>query len=95
MIVKAIWNGKVVATTDKPQNVEGNYYFPPNSISEEYFQKSEETTVCHWKGTALYFDIVVDGKTNKDAAWYYPEPSGMANHIKGYIAFWKGVVIEK
>ncbi len=95
MLVKAIWNGQIIATTDKPQNVEGNYYFPADSINQEYFQKSEEHTVCHWKGTASYYDIIVEGETNKDAAWYYPTPSSMANHIKGYIAFWKGVNVIK
>lgn len=95
MIIKAIWNGKVLASTDKPQNVEGNYYFPPESIDKKYFQKSNEQTVCPWKGTASYYDIVVDSEINKGAAWYYPTPSSMANHIKGYIAFWKGVNIIK
>jgi len=95
MKVKAIWNGKVIASTDKPVNVEGNYYFPPDSINMEYFRKSEIQTVCHWKGTASYYDVIVDNKVNKDAAWYYPAPSGMASNIKNHIAFWKGIIIEK
>ena len=95
MIVKAIWNGKVIAKTDKPVNVEGNYYFPPDAVNKKYIKETDTHTVCHWKGTASYYDIVVDGNTNKDAAWYYPNPSSMANNIKDHIAFWKGVTIEK
>ena len=94
MIVKAIWNGKILASTEKPLNVEGNYYFPPESVNMEFFKGSDEHTVCPWKGTASYYDIVVDGKVNKDAAWYYHTPSSMASHIKDYIAFWKGVKVE-
>ena len=95
MKVNAIWNGKVIATTAKPVNVEGNYYFPPDSINKEYFKECEVHTVCHWKGTASYYDIVVDNKINKEAAWYYPNPSNMAKNIKNHVAFWKGVIIEK
>ena len=92
--MKAIWNGKVIAESDKTINIEGNQYFPPESVNKEFISGSETNTVCHWKGTASYYDIVVDGKTNTDAAWYYPEPSGLANHIKGYIAFWHGVEVK-
>ena len=91
---KAIWNGKVIAESDETINVEGNQYFPANSINKEYFKNSDTSTVCHWKGTASYYNVVVDGNENKDAAWYYSEVSEMAKNIKGYIAFWKGIKIE-
>ena len=91
--MKAIWNGKIIAESDKTINIEGNQYFPEKSVNKDYLLNSETHTVCHWKGTASYFDIVVDGKTNKDAAWYYPEPSALAEKIKGYIAFWHGVEV--
>lgn len=91
--MKAIWNVELIAESDKTINIEGNQYFPPESVNNEFLSGSETNTVCHWKGTASYYDVVVDGKTNKDAAWYYPDPSGLANHIKGYIAFWHGVEI--
>lgn len=93
--MKATWNGQVIAESDKTINVEGNQYFPPETVKTDFLSASETHTVCHWKGTASYYDIVVDGKTNKDAAWYYPETSGLANKIKGYVAFWKGVRVEK
>jgi uncharacterized protein (DUF427 family) len=94
---KAIWNGKVIAEVPegKYEVVEGNVYFPPESINKEYFQASETHTVCSWKGTASYYSVVVDGKVNQDAAWYYPEPKSAANNIKGYVAFWRGVTVEK
>lgn len=91
--MKAIWNGKVIADSDKIINLEGNKYFPLKSVKMEYLTNSETQTVCHWKGTASYYNVVVDGETNKDAAWYYPEPSAMANKIRGYLAFWNGVEI--
>lgn len=91
--MKAIWNGKVIAESDKTINIEGNQYFPVESVNKELLTSSEAHTVCPWKGTASYYDIVVDGKTNKDAAWYYPEPKALADKIKGYIAFWKGVEV--
>jgi len=93
--MKAIWNGKIIAESDKTINIEGNQYFPPESVKKEFLSGSETNTVCHWKGTASYYDVVVDGKTNKDAAWYYPDPSALANHIKGYIAFLHGVEVTK
>jgi len=92
--MKAIWNGQVIAESDKTINVEGNQYFPPETVNKDFISGSKTHTVCHWKGTASYYDIVVDGKTNKDAAWYYPETSERASHIKGYIAFWKGVKVK-
>ena len=93
--MKAIWNGKIIAESDKTINIEGNPYFPPESVNKEFIKGSETNTVCHWKGTASYYDIVVDGKINSDAAWYYPEPSELAKHIKGYVAFWHGVEVKK
>lgn len=91
---KAIWNGAVLAASDNCEVVEGNQYFPPDSINPEYFQPSDTHTVCSWKGQASYYNIVVDGKENKDAAWYYPNPKEAANNIKGYVAFWRGVKVE-
>ena len=91
---KAIWNGKVIAETDKYETVERNIYFPPDSIKKEYFRPSDMHTVCPWKGTASYFTIAVDGAENKDAAWFYKEPKDAAKNIKGYIAFWRGVKVE-
>jgi len=93
--MKAIWNGKVIAESDNTINIEGNQYFPPESIKNEFFTGSETHTLCPWKGKASYHNLVVDGKTNKDAAWYYPEPSELAKSIKNYVAFWKGVEVTK
>lgn len=93
-MAKAIWNGVVLAESDKGIVVEGNIYFPPESIKGEHFRKSEAHSTCPWKGEASYYDIAVQEKVNKDAAWYYPEPKPMAKHIKGYVAFWKGVTVE-
>lgn len=91
---KAIWNGQVLAESNETVNIEGNAYFPADSINKEFFKESSTNTVCHWKGTASYYTIEVDGKENKDAAWYYPEVSELARAIKGHVAFWKGVQIE-
>ncbi len=91
---KAIWNGKVIAESEKVLKVEGNFYFPPESIKKEYFQENDSHTVCTWKGNDSYFDIVVGGKTNQSAAWYYPQPSSAAQEIKDCVAFWKGVTVE-
>lgn len=90
----ARWNGAVLAESDQCELVENNYYFPPKAIHKEYFEPSDTHTTCPWKGTASYYDIVVNGERNKDAAWYYPEPKPAAKHIAGYVAFWKGVEIE-
>jgi uncharacterized protein (DUF427 family) len=94
-MVKAVWNDKVLAESDKCEIVEQNYYFPPESVHKEYLKESDKHTVCPWKGTANYYDIVVKDKINEAAAWYYPEPKAAANNIKNYIAFWKGVEIIK
>ena len=92
--MKAIWNGKVIAESDKTINIEGNPYFPASSVKMEFFKPSETHTVCPWKGTASYYSIEVEGKINKDAAWYYPETSSLAEKIKGYVAFWEGVEVK-
>jgi len=93
-MAKAIWNGVVLAESDQCEMVEGNYYFPPDSIDRQYFQKSDTHTICSWKGTASYYTVVVEGQENKDAAWYYPDPKPRAENIKDYIAFWRGVKVE-
>jgi len=91
---KAIWNGTVLAESDKCEVVEGNQYFPAESINKQYFKDSNTHTTCPWKGVASYYTIEVDGQQNKDAAWYYPEAKDRAKNIEGYIAFWKGVKVE-
>ena len=94
-MAKATWNGVVIAESSKTVVVEGNQYFPPDSINKAYLKESSRTSVCPWKGTASYFDIVVDGEVNSGAAWYYPQPKSAASEIKDHIAFWKGVKVEK
>ena len=93
--MKAIWNGKVLAESDQTEMVEGNHYFPPESLNNAYFKESSHTSTCPWKGLAHYYSIEVDGDTNKDAAWYYPEPQDAARQIKGHVAFWKGVEVTE
>ncbi|MFQ5651217.1 MAG: DUF427 domain-containing protein [bacterium] len=93
-MAKAIWNGKVLAESNKVEVVEGNKYFPPDSINEEYFEDSNTRTECPWKGTAHYYHLQVNGQVNVDAAWTYPEPKEGALNIKGHVAFWRGVEIE-
>lgn len=91
--MKAIWNNKVIAESDDTIVVEGNHYFPADSINREFFAPSETHTVCGWKGTASYYDIVVGGKTNADAAWFYPFTKPEAKNIENRVAFWKGVEV--
>jgi uncharacterized protein (DUF427 family) len=91
--MKATWNGATIAESDQTVVVEGNHYFPAESVRAEFLTDSSTETICHWKGTAHYKSLVVDGETNKDAAWYYPEPKAEAAQIKGRFAFWKGVVV--
>ena len=91
--MKAIWNGKTLAESQDTVVVEGNHYFPAASIRTEYFRKSDTHTTCGWKGEASYYDVIVDGQVNKDAAWYYPAPSEAARNIKDRLAFWKGVQV--
>jgi uncharacterized protein (DUF427 family) len=91
--MKAIWNDTVIAESDDTVVVEGNHYFPADSVQQELLKDSETTTVCPWKGTANYYSIVAGGETNPNAAWYYAEPKKAANHIAGRVAFWKGVQV--
>ena len=93
--MKATWNGKVIAESDDTIVIEGNHYFPPDSIKGEYFKPSSTHTVCHWKGKASYYNLKVGGEENKDAAWFYPEAKEMAKNIENYVAFWKGVQVSK
>ncbi|MFO8231234.1 MAG: DUF427 domain-containing protein [Longimonas sp.] len=91
--MQAIWNDTVLAESDDTVVVEGNHYFPPESVNEAYFEPSDQRTTCPWKGRASYYDVVVDGERNENAAWYYPEPKEKATHIKDHVAFWNGVRI--
>jgi uncharacterized protein (DUF427 family) len=93
-MTRASWNGAVLAESDTTEIVEGNHYFPPDSIRQEFFRASDTHTVCSWKGTASYYDVVVNGQVNPDAAWYYPTPKPAAQNIAGYVAFWKGVRVD-
>ena len=92
--MKAVWNGAIIAESDDTIVVEGNQYFPPDSIDKQYFKPSDSHTICSWKGEASYYNVEVNDKVNKDAAWYYPSPKDAAQNIKNYVAFWKGVVVE-
>lgn len=91
--MKAIWKGKVIAESNDIVNVEGNAYFPAESLNQDYILESNTHSVCPWKGTASYYNLEVDGSENKDAVWYYPEPSEAAKNIKDRVAFWKGVQV--
>ena len=93
-MAKAIWNGAVIAESDHTEWVEGNHYFPADTVNKEYLKQSEHHTICPWKGQASYYTIVVDGKENRDAAWYYPTPKPAAKQIKNHIAFWHGVQVK-
>lgn len=92
-MVKAVWNDVVIAESDRCVVVEGNQYFPWEDVKQEYFQPSSTHTTCPWKGVASYYTLNVNGKTNPDAAWYYPDPKPAAAEIKGRVAFWKGVKV--
>lgn len=92
--MKATWNGATLAESDNTVVVEGNQYFPPDSVNKEYFQPSGTHTTCPWKGEASYHNVMVDGQVNKDAAWFYPEPKPAAAEIKDHVAFWRGVKVE-
>jgi len=94
-MAKAKWNGQVLAESDKYEIVEGNVYFPPETVNRQFFKPSETHTVCGWKGLASYYTVAVDGAENKDAAWFYPEPLPAASQIKDYVAFWHGVTVER
>lgn len=91
---KAIWNGVVLAESPTTEIVEGNHYFPGDSLKREYFKESSTHTTCPWKGVATYYDIDVNGQLNKDAAWTYPTPKDAAKQIAGYVAFGRGVSVE-
>ncbi len=91
---RAEWNGVVLAESDDIVVVEGNAYFPPSALKQEHFRPSETHTVCGWKGTASYYDVVVGDSVNKDAAWFYPTPKDAAKQVEGRVAFWKGVVVK-
>ena len=93
-MAKAIWKGTVIAESERCQVIEGNQYFPPDAVKREHLRPSATHTVCGWKGTASYYDVVVDGEANSDAAWYYPDPKSAAASITNWIAFWHGVTIE-
>lgn len=92
--MKATWGGAVLAESGETVSVEGNHYFPAESINRDYFGESATHTTCPWKGKASYYNVVVNGETNEDAAWYYPEPKDAAAEIKGHVAFWRGVKVE-
>ncbi len=92
--MKAIWNDQVIAESEDTIVVEGNHYFPADSINKEFFKESETHSTCPWKGVANYYTLDVAGQENADAAWYYPKASELAKNIEGYVAFWKGVKVE-
>ncbi len=94
-MAKATWHGVVLAESENCEVVEGNVYFPPDSIHREYFSSSNHSTTCPWKGEASYANLVVDGNVNENAAWFYPEPKEAASQIKDHVAFWRGVSVEK
>ncbi len=92
--MKAIWNEQIIAESSDTVVVEGNHYFPADSLKQEFFEKSATTSTCPWKGEASYYSLNVKGERNTDAAWYYPSPKDAAAEIKDHVAFWKGVVVE-
>jgi uncharacterized protein (DUF427 family) len=94
-MARATWNGAVIAESDRFEVVEGNVYFPPDAVNATYLQPSQTHTVCGWKGTASYYDLVVDGQINRDGAWYYPTTSDAAKNVEGYVAFWRGVEVDR
>ena len=92
--MKAVWNGHTIAESENTVVVEGNHYFPRDAVDQSVLEPSEHTTVCGWKGTANYYTLNVDGKTNENAAWYYADPKDAAKAIKGRVAFWRGVEVS-
>lgn len=92
--MRAVWNGAVLAESDRTVVVEGNHYFPADSVKMEHFKPSAMHSTCPWKGEASYYDVEVAGETNRDAAWYYPDPKPAAEEIRGHVAFWRGVRVE-
>jgi uncharacterized protein (DUF427 family) len=95
IMLRAVWNGAVLAESEHTAKVEGNHYFPAGSLHREYFAASPTTSICPWKGQARYHHVSVDGTVNRDAAWYYPQPSPAASAIAGHVAFWHGVRVER
>lgn len=93
-MARALWSGTVIAESADTVQVEGNHYFPPDSVDGAFLRPSLTHTVCSWKGTASYYDVVVGDDVNADAAWFYPEPKDAAGQIAGYVAFWRGVTVE-
>ena len=93
--MRATWKGVTLAESDATVVVEGNHYFPPDSVNRSVMRDSATHTVCPWKGTASYLTVVVDGEENRDAAWYYPEPKDAAKQITGHVAFWRGVTVAE
>ncbi|ARP71040.1 nucleotidyltransferase domain-containing protein [Streptomyces pluripotens] len=93
-MMRAVWNGSVLAQSEHTVVVEGHHYFPPESLNGEYFAESRMRSLCFWKGLARYRTVVVDGQVNPNAAWYYPHPSPFARRIKNHVAFWRGVRVE-
>jgi uncharacterized protein (DUF427 family) len=93
-MAKATWHNSTLAESDHTEQVEGNHYFPPDTVKKELFEPSKHTSICPWKGTAHYYNVVVNGERNENAAWYYPEPKPEAANIKDHVAFWKGVDIH-
>jgi uncharacterized protein (DUF427 family) len=93
-MVQAIWNGEIIAESDQTVVVEGNHYFPVESVRGQFLELSETHSTCPWKGLASYYSVVVNGNRNADAAWYYPEPKDAAREIAGRVAFWKGVEVQ-
>ena len=94
-MAKATWNGETIAESDVYEMVEGNVYFPRAAVRDDVLRESDTHTLCPWKGTASYYTLVVNGKENPDAAWYYPDPLPAAANITGHVAFWKGVTVER
>jgi uncharacterized protein (DUF427 family) len=94
-LMKALWKGQVIAESDRTVVVEGNHYFPKETVKAEFLRDSSTHTTCPWKGVASYYSLHVDGETNRDAAWYYPQTKDAAKHIEGYVAFWKGVKVSE
>ncbi len=92
--MKAVWNGAVIAESAHTEVVEGNHYFPPSAVNRSYLKESPTHSLCPWKGTAGYYSLVVDGKENADAAWFYAEPKDAAKNIRDHVAFWKGVEVK-
>ena len=92
---RALWNGVCLADSQATELVEGNHYFPPAAVRRQYLRESDTHTVCSWKGTASYYDVVVNGAVNRDAAWYYPQALPAARHVEGFVAFWNGVEVDR